>query len=88
MTEKVEVGPWERYASPDYLVCGLGKILTSVITSDPALRHSVPDNDPDPPDPFLLSTLVPPPSLPSPPTYLGRNTVRCTGTGWGLVALY
>lgn len=45
VTEEIEVGPWESCVSPDYHLCGLGKISTSVIASDPALRHSVPDND-------------------------------------------
>lgn len=77
--EKAEVGPWESCGSPHSLACSLGKSPTPVVTSDPALRHSVPDNDLDQ---FLLLTLVLPPPPPSPPTYLGRNSLRRTGTGW------
>lgn len=73
VTEEVEVGPWESCVSPDYHLCGLGKISTSVIASDPALRHSVPDNDPDSPDPFLLLTLVPPPSSAQPSHLLWKE---------------
>lgn len=44
---------------------------TSVITSDPTLRHSVPDNDPDR---FLLPTLaLPPPPTQPPPHLVGKE---------------
>lgn len=51
-------------------MCSLGKIPTSVITSDPTLRHSVPDNDPGL---FLLFTLVPPPSPTQPSCLFGKE---------------
>lgn len=54
--------------SPPYLLCGLGKVPSSVITSDPTLRHSVPENYLGQ---FLL--LVPLPSAIQPSHLCGRN---------------
>lgn len=69
-----------------YPVCDFGKVPTSIITSDPALRHSVPETYPG--QLLPLTPAPPPPVLPPSSTLLshlsGKEHSRRAGTGWGL----
>lgn len=81
VTEKAEVGPWGSCGSPHSLARSLGKSPTPVVTSDPTLRLSVPDNDLDQ---YLLLALVLSPPPPSPPTHFKVHRDRVGGGWWPL----